>query len=566
MDGMRLVLIFACLVTLPSSVASEDPVLPNLNGPASLEGKVLREPAGEPLKKAIVELIGENQDEGGNYTATSDQDGHFKVAGIHPGRYRLFVERTGYIEVDAKLRRSEGTVLSLEAGQELKDQALHMLAAAILTGRVVDEDGDPMPNVDVTVLRRKFSSGRFKFEPNGSSQTNDVGEYRIGGLLAGKYYVSASPLPNFQSLVPAQKSSDDRATIQPDMAYVTTYYPNTPDRTQAAALELQAGDDLPLDFSLARVRAVRIRGSVAGLAPGTKAVVLLRGRDSNSMYNTSEVDQDGKFEIQHVPPGAYTVMAMTVMADRPQVARSTVEVNDADVDGVRLAPLAGATVRGKVRLAGNGRKADASLLVVYLRRTQGEDEVSEGATFTDDGTVASPGMGRVKADRSFELKNVPPGVYELEVSGDSKGISDCFVESVVAGPNDVATSGLDVAGGTISVEVTVSSGAGAVDGMVADDKNQPVANAAVVAVPEAKYRKRESHYAKVATDQHGHFSMHGLRPGEYTLFAWENLEGDDYFDPEYLKKYQGRETAIRLDKGGRQNLSLKVIPAASDQP
>src|SRR5882672_10321574 len=147
MDGMRLVLIFACLVTLPSSVASEDPVLPNLNGPASLEGKVLREPAGEPLKKAIVELIGENQDEGGNYTATSDQDGHFKVAGIHPARYRLFVERTGYIEVDA----------------------------------------------------------------TGSSKTNDVCEYRIGGLLAGKYYVSASPLPNFQSLVPAQKSSDDRA-------------------------------------------------------------------------------------------------------------------------------------------------------------------------------------------------------------------------------------------------------------------------------------------------------------------------------------------------------------------
>jgi len=255
MDGMRLVLIFACLVTLPSGVPSQEPALPN------------------------------------------------QGAEIHPGRYRLFVERTGYLEVDAKHRRSEGTVLSLEAGQELKDSVLHMLAAAIITGRVVDEDGDPMPNVDVTVLRRKFSSGRFKFEPNGSSQTNDVGEYRIGGLLAGKYYVSASPLPNFQSLVPAQKSSEDRATIQPDMAYVTTYHPDTPDRTQAAALELHAGDALPLDFSLARIHAVRIRGSVAGLAAGTKAVVPLRSRDSNSIYEPSEVDQEGKFEIQHVAPG-----------------------------------------------------------------------------------------------------------------------------------------------------------------------------------------------------------------------------------------------------------------------
>jgi len=257
---------------------------------------------------------------------------------------------------------------------------------------------------------------------------------------------------------------------------------------------------------------------------------------------------------------------MTVMADRPQLARSTVEVKDADVDGLRRAPLAGATVRGKVRLAGNVGEADASLLFVYLRRAEGEDDVSEGAAFPDDGTVASPGTGRVNADSSFELKNVPPGLYQVEVSGDSQGMSDCFVESVVAGTNDVATSGHNVAGGTISVGVTLSCGAGVVEGMVADDRNEPIANAVVVAVPEAKYRKRRSHDEKVATDQHGHFTMRGLRPGEYTLFARETLEGDDYFDPEYLKKYPGRETAIRLDKGGRQNTSLKLIPAPADPP
>ena len=58
-----------------------------------------------------------------------------------------------------------------------------MLAAGILTGRVLDEDGDPMANVEVNVLRRKGSA----FESSGSAHTNDLGEYRIGGLLAGKY-------------------------------------------------------------------------------------------------------------------------------------------------------------------------------------------------------------------------------------------------------------------------------------------------------------------------------------------------------------------------------------------
>ncbi len=406
---MRLALIFVCVVALARNGTAQSPSPEKAPAQASLEGKVVKEPAAEPLKKAIIELIGENQEESGNYTATSDQDGHFKIVGIHPGRYRLFVERTGYIEVDAKRRHSEGVVLSLEAGQELKDQTLHMLAAAIITGRVMDEDGDPMANVDVTLLRRKFSSGNFKFEPAGSSPTNDLGEYRIGGLMAGKYYISASPLPNFQSIVHVPKTPDDSETGQPDMAYVTTFYPNTADRSQASAIELHAGDDLPLDFSLTRTHTARIRGSVAGLIPGTKAVVMLRGRDSNAMYNASEADPDGKFEILHVAPGSYGVTAITLMTDPPQTARGTVEVTDTNVDGLRLVPLAGTTVRGRVRLAGSIPKVDASLLFMYLRRSDGENESSEGVTFADEGTMVSAGMGRVKADGTFELKNVPPG-------------------------------------------------------------------------------------------------------------------------------------------------------------
>ncbi len=180
--------------------------------------------------------------------------------------------------------------------------------------------------------------------------------------------------------------------------------------------------------------------------------------------------------------------------------------------------------------------------------------------------MVSSGMGRVKADGTFELKNVPPGVYQVDVSGDTKAMGNCFVESVVAGTKDVADTGLKVSGGTISIDVTVSSGAGVVDGVVANDKNEPVAGAVVVAVPEEKYRKQQSRYGKVTADQRGHFTLRGLRPGGYTLFAWENVEGDDYFDPEYLKKYGGNEAALQIEKGQHQNTSLKVVPAAPDQP
>ncbi len=562
---MRLGIMAVCLLALATQVAAQGDAATKEPAKASLAGSVVKEPSGEPLKKAIIELIAENQEEGGNYTATSDQDGHYKIAGIQPGRYRMFVERPGYIEVDQKKRRSQGVVLSFAAGQELKDQTLHMLAAAILTGRVLDEDGDPMPDVDVTVLRRKFASGGVKLESSGGTQTNDLGEYRIGGLLAGKYYVSASPSPSFQSLVPTQKSADEAGAPSPDTAYVTTYYPNTLDRAQAAAIELHPGDETPVDFSLARIHTARIRGSVAGLAAGAKAVVMLRARDSNAMFMASEVDKEGKFEIAHVAPGLYTVLATTVMADAPQSAARNIQVTDTNIDGLSLAPLAGAAIHGRIHFSDKA-KLDASVLFVSVRRIDGEEEFTDLIPFATDGVATSPTFGRVKVDGSFELKDVPAGLYEIEASGDSKGMADNFVESVVTGTKEVTDTGLNVSGGTLGVDVTLSPGAGVVDGTVANEKKETIANTVVVAVPDPKYRKRQSHYHKATTDQGGHFTLHGLCPGAYTLYAWEVLEGDEYLDAEFLKQFDSQGTAVTVEKSSHQSVALKVISAPADQP
>src|SRR5215468_1015453 len=238
---------------------------------ASLQGSVVKEPGGEPLKKAIIEVIAENQEDGGNYTATSDHDGHFKVSDIQPGRYKIFVERTGFLEVDEKRRRTAGRRISLDPGQELKDQTLYMLAAAVVTGRVIDEDGDPMANVEISVLRRRAST----FEPAGSERTNDLGEYRVGGLLPGKYYVVATPMPNFQSVVASPKKGEDPANPSTPPSYAPTFYPAAVDRAQASPIELHAGEEMPADFSLTRRRQACIRGKVAGLREDSKGMVVV---------------------------------------------------------------------------------------------------------------------------------------------------------------------------------------------------------------------------------------------------------------------------------------------------
>src|SRR5207237_9639379 len=63
---------------------------------------------------------------------------------------------------------------------------------SVVGGRVLDEDGDPMPGVMVTVQRYQYLQGDKRLVPAGTSQTDDKGQYRVWGLMPGDYYVNAS--------------------------------------------------------------------------------------------------------------------------------------------------------------------------------------------------------------------------------------------------------------------------------------------------------------------------------------------------------------------------------------
>ena len=559
---MRLAIIFVAILALALCAGAQTTEAPKEPAKASLEGIVVKDPGGEPVKKAILEMIAENQAGGGNYTATTDAEGHFKVADILPGRYRVIVERTGYIEVDKKGRRSQGSMLSFGTGQETKGQTFHMLAAAIVTGRVIDEEGDPMANVNVTVLRHKGTS----LEATGSAQTNDLGEYRIGGLLAGKYYVSAAPLPNFQTIAMIAKSAEGHDAAAPRTSYLRTFYPGVLDRAQASTVELRSGEETPVDFSLSRRHATSVHGKVLGFAPGTGGMVMLRNKEANTEFNSGEIDKDGKFEILNVAPGSYTLVAFMVMTDKPQIVRQALEVGTSDIEDVQLAPQSPANIRGRVRFSRKDSKAEASSGVIFLHSMDGDDEFESGVSISGDETSGSPTFAKLKPDGSFELKNVPPGNYELTFGGDSQQGRDVFVESISAGTKDYSDTGLPVHGGSIVLDVVVSSDAGVVDGVVSGEKSEPAPGSVVVAVPEVRFRKQASRYAHAEADQNGRFSIRGLRPGAYSLYACDNLEGDEYLDPEFLKSSDAHGTVVTVEKSSHQRVELKLAPAPAEQP
>jgi hypothetical protein len=103
------------------------------------------------------------------------------------------------------------------------------------------------------------------------------------------------------------------------------------------------------------------------------------------------------------------------------------------------------------------------------------------------------------------------------------------------------------------------------DGIATNQKDEPVPDAVVVAVPEAHFRSHPDRYRKAVTDQSGRFILRGMPPGDYTLFAWESVDGEAYYNPEFLKTYEGQGKALILSEGERQSIRIKAIPAP-DQP
>ncbi len=563
--------VLTCLLILLLGTSAGAQISSSAPKPASravIEGIVTREPGSEPVKKALIELIAENQAEGGDYTAVSGPDGIFHIEGILPGRYRLFAERTGFLEVNKRRAQTDGRVLTLTPGQELKDFRIRLQAAAVVRGRVTDEDGEPLPNAQVAVLRQTFASGRSHWEQAGSERTNDLGEYRVAGLAAGSYYVSVTPPPDFKSLIEGASvaATADPTVNAPDKnsatSYQTTYYPGTADRSQAAPIQLHAGDEFPVNFSLTPSPSLSIRGSVVNLPTRSSAVIMLQSHDFNVVLNGAEMHKDGSFVIRDVAPGAYTILATVENSAVPMMARQSLQVAGNSVDGLRLAPQPGGWIRGRLRLEskGNVGRFDPSQIFLALHPVDSDEETLNmflaGAAFNSLIHVADGG--------NFEWKGVPPGNYYVELAGDPGANGDWYLKSVNAAGRESGESGISVNGGAVMLDLVASANAAVVDGVVADQKGQPAANAVVVAVPPTHLRNRIDRYRKTVSDQSGHFTLHGVPPGDYTLIAWESVEGDAYYNPEFLKTSEAQGSAIRLAEGERKSLQLQAIPETED--
>jgi len=526
---------------------------------SSIAGMVMKEPGSQPLKKVLVQIIAENQKEGGNYTASTDADGHFHIESVVPGRYRLFLEKTGFVEVNGRGLKSDTNVLTVQAGQSGEDLLFRMLPTAIISGHITDEDGDPMSGVRIIAQKKK--PGKATRESVGTDATNDLGEYRLSGLFPGQYWIVAMPPPDFRDYEQQPKKSshgDNQGDSQPDNRYLTTYYPGTYDAMQASAVTLKAGEETPINFTLVPARTYRVRGIVTGISAVQKPAVELVSKTGDSIH-ASEVGPDGRFEVRGVAPGSYVVRTSAGTESQSLTARQDISVVAANVEGLKLAPLPSFTLSGHLRIEG---KAAPDLTQYSANLRQAELPEDSGFFMSQDFFGMNAPVDRLG---NCEWKNVNPGNYIVQVyGGDGQGF---YLKSVTLGGRDIATG--FTASGPATLDLLVSAKGGTVEGVVVEkekdvDNEHAVANATVVAVPEEKYRKLPDRFVTGSTDQHGSFTIRGLAPGSYTLFAWQDLDEPVWVDPNFLKSQEANGRAVKVEEGSHQTVELKLSQAGEE--
>src|SRR5579872_5158739 len=321
----------------------------------SVEGRVINSLTGEAVRKATIRLrmfepIGPRPMlPNSNYVATSDAQGKFVFEDLDPGRYALWADHAGFVAQPYRGSSGHGSnALAADSSRPVKGIVVELIPQATISGKVVDEDGDPLPSFHVQVFRYAYNRNGREFLPVASGTSGPDGAFTAGNLPPGRYYVAAMNSRNM--LVAAQP--ERLATKGPAENYVMAYFPNATDFRSASAVYVAAGQELHgIEIRLQKQPVFTIRGKVAASIPTEGVEVTLKTQGPEMIIRPRQTaiirDKDGRFEFDNIAPGNYVIEsnpnASFIQRNRPDVAAYyEITVSDHDLEDVvvSLAPLA----------------------------------------------------------------------------------------------------------------------------------------------------------------------------------------------------------------------------------
>jgi protocatechuate 3,4-dioxygenase beta subunit len=521
------------------------------NQSTTIRGVVSNSSTGGPVVRARVMLSNAEGAATGILSVTSDAAGNFSFRGIRPGQYRLRATRAGFLFGSASSRSSSaGLPITVGAAQDIDNAEIKLTPQGIIAGKVF-EGTAPVSNAIVIAARSSRVDGKTKLAFVSRTYSNDLGEYRLFDLPPGRYYIGVSYHGGI-----APGTSEIGTTDNPQEPshedYVTTLYPEALSLADAVPLDVTPGSvQTSIDVGLFRMRKLRLSGQL--IVPSdvhffSSLTAVLLPDDSFSWTKFSEqkvaIDQrTGSFRADGVAPGRY-ILAVDAIADDPYAAAVPISVSKTDVDGVEVLLNRAFQVRGRVKLDDNQDHFDFSSLTVTV---QGVGAGGRSAT------------APVNADGSFRLQNLQPDHYSLRISGLA---DDCYLKNVSVGSAEESSTDIPLTGRSALLELLLRAEGGSVTGTVVDDQHKRFPSAVVVLIPEPPLRERTDLYKVTTSDAEGEFQVHGIPPGDYKLFAWDQIQADAYVDANVLAPFEDIGRRISVQESDKSKAELSIISNA----
>jgi hypothetical protein len=534
----------------PTQSASADPNAKL----CTVSGTVVSANTGEPLRRALIRLENQKDDDAKPIHALTNSSGEFEVTNIPPGSYEFSVTRDGYrgahyLEASPG---GEGATLALAPGQKLTELIFRLWKLGVISGRIVDSNGDPVQNVRVTAVIQRAGKKTQPMANARSVQTDDRGEYRLFNLRPGRYLLAASPPENHVvGMVEDPEISQFRQT----------FYPQTTNPARSTFLDVKSGDEISgMDMTLvsaAEVRTFVVRGRVidnTGAKNNGGSVVRLDPRGAailgfgDQRFAAIE-EETGSFEIRSVTPGEYALVAEVQGPGGRFTSRQDVSVVASDPDSVTLVISRGVRIATHLNLVGKdalGSKHFRIDLSPWDGQLNGDYERTHFAETETDGT--------------YVFNGVNDGAYRLDVWS---ACEVCFVKAADANGVDVLARGLQISGGAGPgrIDITYSSESGRMSGVVHNKDDAPAMAATVVVVSTSPHGERKT----AQTDQYGHYEVKGLPPGDYNAYAFAHFDRETLEDADAMQAYADQRESVSVTANATRTLDLKLIPPADGQ-
>lgn len=499
----------------------------------SIGGKVVNAVSAETLSSVRVTILTAEAKSRKLQAMTTKGDGIFQFR-LEKGSYFLQAERNEFGRQtygNKRLYDTYGVSIIAGAGNNNEDLLFRLFPPAAISGQVLDQNGEPVEQALVHLVRYAIWEGKKRPLNRGFSYTNDKGEYRIGNLEAGAYYIVVGGTP-WQSRLAFMESDETRAQSP---AYLPVYYPNSTNPGSAVPLKIQAGEEAKANFTITDRAGTSIRVRVDGdLKPGARIQLKAEGVEGVSRFQYASSLIGNEALLPAVPPGRFELEVLGESKGKPVAGTTKFEAEGRHLTvRVAVAPLA--SIQGRVSCDGKPVvSANPSLISLF--------RPSDGRGFSV----------WLQPDGSFQVGGLSPGAY-IPILGASSG---CYAARVIVNGKELADRTFDLGADAIrGVLIESVSGLAEVKGFVRKGK-QPLSGHFVflVAIQDSQDPSLQRSFM---TDSDGSYRFSGIKPGDYWIFSTDDTD-IEYANRKAIQPYLKNAEKISILPRGEHEMDLEI--------